>query len=264
MIGSALLQLTEYPAGEYAGQKMFVVSTDRVSVGSSVAADWPLASNEEDSEGVYFTLERQGLSYFITPGEASQITLNGRQLLFMRSTKIVDGDVVRASGYSFLFSCEVTEPASAEILGSEDDSEIMFDPASLSGDHDLKDSFTLGKSPVDYLEDDDLVTLIRRDKHKLGEGSEFSDLERKIDLVLDGIQDQRRQQQDMMRVVDRATVEFIKEFSPEMLEDIIGESKAYSFGKHWRSYKKFYQKRSDSGYFVRQYRAILLECLQQK
>jgi predicted component of type VI protein secretion system len=98
----------------------------------------------------------------------------------------------------------------------------------------------------------------------LGEGSEFSDLERKIDLVLDGIQDQRRQQQDMMRVVDRATVEFIKEFSPEMLEDIIGESKAYSFGKHWRSYKKFYQKRSDSGYFVRQYRAILLECLQQK
>ncbi|MBE0369636.1 FHA domain-containing protein [Pseudoalteromonas aurantia] len=271
-MNTAILQVTECPDDIRLLSRMATISEQGVVLGSSIECDLILpaidASEDESEQLIRVLVDKDSAQYKLI-ALIEGVKMNGRAQLANSSALLSDGDVITFNGYTLLFSNdneithdqgEVTQnDAQAHLFESVDD--IEFDASNIFADleNELDQAFTRDKSV-----NDDFSELPRSESIDLPVSKDSSQrvIEQKLDQLIAVTQNPWQQQKQLLMMMDDVVDEFVKEFDPQLIDEMVGPPSMLS-SKHWNAYKSYYQRKIKEGHFKRQFKALLIECMQK-
>lgn len=262
---AAMLQVTECPSDVKLVTRVATVNDDNVTLGNSIECDLILTTDQslEDDIWASITPENTEGKYLLKP-HIDGISVNGRPVINAIEKALSDGDIIEVEHYTLLFSCEQLATQAHSSVEDVTHQDIGFDANNiLSGLGDTPNEthtpFTEeAQSP--FLEYDELAQASQANQ---GVGSSVDAIADKIDHLLEISQNPWIQQKKLLSMLDGVVDEFIKEFDPALIEDMVGSSGFFKSGKQWEAYKKYYERKHNEGHFKRQFKALLIECLQK-
>lgn len=259
-----MLQVTECPSDVKLVTRVATVNEDDVTIGSSIECDLILTTTEPTEDSIWATVfsDKEKGEYVLKP-HGDDTLINGRPVVSGSSKALADGDIVQLSQYTILFSCQQSASAKPVEVAVEHH-DVEFDANNiLSGlgdkPEETKASFSQ-RVDDSYLEYDEIANA---DRHEQMVGTPIDELADKIDHLVEITQNPWIQQKKLLSMLDGVVDEFIKEFDPALIEDMVGNPGFFGNGKNWEAYKKYYKRKCDEGQFKRQFKALLIECLQK-
>ncbi|KAF7772301.1 hypothetical protein PCIT_a2349 [Pseudoalteromonas citrea] len=271
-MNAAILQVTECPDDIRLLSRMATVSEQGVVLGGSIECDLILPSvddGQDDAPQLVKVLVDKATAQYKLVALIEGVKLNGRAQLANSSALLSDGDVITFNGYTLLFSNENESIAStAPEVQSQDTffesvDDIAFDASNIFADLESElDQVNSERNSThqtdDFIEmshDMNVDTAVTTDSNQ-------SAIEHKLDQLLAVTQNPWQQQKQLLMMMDDVVDEFIKEFDPQLIDEMVGTPSMLS-SKHWNAYKSYYERKIKEGHFKRQFKAILIECMQK-
>lgn len=271
-MNSAMLQVTECPADVRLLSRMAIVGESGVALGGSIECDLilPAVDPLQDISSVYFRVvqDKQQANYKLVI-KVEGLTVNQRPQIANSSVTLSDGDVIAVNGYTLLFSNDdATNTVEDAAQQQPDASSDFYD--SMSGiEFDASNIFADLESELDQVAEQQTQTDEFVDYHAYQEAditvstsNNVNSVEKKLDKLLEVSQNPWIQQKQLLMMLDGIVDEFIKEFDPDMIEDMVGPPSRWN-NKQWLAYKSYYQRKQSEGHFKRQFKALLIECMQK-
>ncbi len=277
-MNSALIQITETPANIKLLTRMITIEQETVVIGNSIESDLILIDdNVEDSQQYISITPVLGDNSFIFKALTNKVMINDSEVLELAPITLNDGDIVSINGYYMLFSWDNTasEPR-AETVEKIAINESTYQQTDTlpKGSHgfDVNNILSgieqpesiidvaeplLESSAFDY-QPEDVVGFDNNEQSK-----QLNNIEEKLDSLIDTCNNPWLQQKELLQVIEKVVETFVKEFSPQYIEEIIGKPGIIT-GRHWKVYQKYFAQKQETGQFSRQFKALLIECLQEK
>ena len=259
-----MLQVTECPSDIKLVTRVAAVNDNDVTIGNSIECDLILTTDQAVDDSIWATIAPANANNeFVMTPHTDDIMLNGRPIINAVEKVLNDGDIVQLEHYTLLFSCEQV-PVNATDSRATIDVEVEFDANNILaglGDkpEETKTNFT-SKDQDLFIEYDEIA---QADLNHSSVGTPIDAIADKIDHLLEISQNPWIQQKKLLSMLDGVVDEFIKEFEPALIEDMVGKPGLFQGGKQWEAYKKYYQRKHNEGHFKRQFKALLIECLQK-
>lgn len=216
---------------------------------------------------------------YVLQTQCDELTINQRSLIKLSEHVLNDGDIIALDGYQMLFSWQqetVQQPKAANLY--QEPNEVEFDASNLFADATSQQPDPIEElhraqpqtSFIDYPELDikelhaaELNTEGRNNIGGEASSASVAAIEEKLDQLLAISQNPWGQQKQLLGMLDGLVEEFVKEFDPMLIEEMAGTPGMLSGGKQWEAYKKYYERKNKDGHFKRQFKALLIECLQK-
>ncbi|MCG9759115.1 MULTISPECIES: hypothetical protein [Pseudoalteromonas] len=270
-MNAAMLQVTECPEDVRLLSRMATVSQSGVVLGASIECDLilPHAEQETQQHDVYARIEQdKDANQLRLYTEVEGVSLNGRPQITHSSSVLSDGDIIVLFGYTLLLSMqsEIGEP----VLAAEKQEETFFDVID-EVEFDASNIFADLETELDQIntqktrsEQEEFIEYKATDigAHDTQSTLNQAAIEQKLDKLLEASRSPWQQQKQMLLMLDQVMDEFLKEFDPQLIEDMVGAPSRWS-GKHWAAYKNYYTRKMNEGHFKRQFKALLIECMQK-
>ena len=269
-----MLQVTECPDDVRLLSRMALISDAGVVLGASIECDLilPNMTVEQENATVYFEVkpDKQSGQYKLS-SHLEGVTVNQRAQIANSTSTLSDGDVIAVFGYTLLFSND--DQASGVNKDSESShtndsqfydtvSAVEFDASNIFADleSELDD---ISQQKIDS-ENDEFVDYQAYDAQNVSVNNDVNNsvIEKKLDKLIEVSQNPWLQQKQLLMMLDGVVDEFLKEFDPNLIEDMVGPPSRWNT-KQWKAYKQYYQRKLDEGHFKRQFKALLIECMQK-
>lgn len=270
-----MLQVTECPDDVRLLSRMAIVGESGVALGGSIECDLilPAVEPNQDISTVYFCVkqDKQQSCYKLII-KVEGITVNQRPQIANSSVTLNDGDVIAVHGYTLLFSNDNTideaqSPAPTKTTEERSDfydtvSGVEFDASNIFAD--LESELDQVAEQQTQSQEDEFVDYQAYQEADVAipSSSNTQSVEKKLDKLLEVSQNPWIQQKQLLMMLDGIVDEFIKEFDPDIIEDMVGPPSRWN-NKQWLAYKNYYQRKQREGHFKRQFKALLIECMQK-
>jgi len=272
------MQITETPANIKLLTRMITIEQETVVIGNSIESDLILIDdNVEDSQQYISITPVLNDNSFIFKALTNKVMINDSEVLELAPITLNDGDIVSIYGYKLLFSWDnatsdsLVETAE-EIVITENayqqtdtlsKGSLGFDVNNiLSGIEQPENNIDVAEpllesSAFDY-QPEEFVGFDNDQQSK-----QLDNIEEKLDSLIDTCNNPWLQQKELLQIIEKVVETFVKEFSPQYIEEIIGKPGILT-GRHWKVYQKYFAQKQETGQFSRQFKALLIECLQEK
>ncbi|NUZ12297.1 hypothetical protein HUZ36_16055 [Pseudoalteromonas sp. McH1-7] len=270
-MNAAMLQVTECPDDVRLLSRMATVSKSGVVLGASIECDLilPHAEQETQQHDIYARIEQEADSGQLRLyTEVEGVRLNGRPQITHSSSLLSDGDIIVVFGYTLLLSMQsefsagslTTEPKEEAFFDVID--EVEFDASNIFAD--LETELEQINTQTEQAEQAPFIEYQREHSNAVESESSVNNaaIEQKLDKLLEASRSPWQQQKQMLLMLDQVMDEFLKEFDPQLIEEMVGPPSRWS-GKHWTAYKHYYTRKMNEGHFKRQFKALLIECMQK-
>lgn len=272
-MNSAMLQVTECPEDVRLLSRMATVTEAGVALGGSIECDLilPAVDANQDAGAICFRVSPDvttGRFKLLTKVEG--VAVNQRAQIANSSVTLSDGDVIAVNGYTLLFSAD-TDMQTESINDSDKANNAtsdFYDTVS-NVEFDASNIFADLESELDQVaehqsKEDEFVDYHAYQEVDVSsqQGAYSHTVEKKLDKLLEVSQNPWIQQKQLLMMLDDVVEQFIKEFDPEMIEEMVGPPSRWN-NKQWVAYKNYYQRKQNEGHFKRQFKALLIECMQK-
>ena len=273
-MNSALIQITETPAQVKLLARMITIDKDIVVIGNSIESDLVLIDDEVESSQQFISITpNQDESSFTFKALTNLVRLNDNEVLELAPIKLNDGDIIQVNGYTLLFSWDgqlneniapMANTLDQAIDNSTSDDVIGFDVNNIisgieQGDESIISSYEAENEAPDYEYQSHNILSSEEGMNS----KQLTVIADKLDKLVETCNNPWVQQKELFLIIDKVIEKFMNEFSPEYIEDMIGKPSVLP-SKHWNVYKKYFSKKQENGQFSRQFKALLIECLQEK
>ncbi|REL30712.1 FHA domain-containing protein [Thalassotalea euphylliae] len=262
---SAILQVTESPADVKLVTRVTTINDNTVTLGSSIECDLILTAEQSLSDEIWASITPSAdKGQYLLKAHVDDVIVNGRPVISSMEKALADGDIIAVANYTVLFSCEQAIKPVEEVTEPVNYQEIDFDANNILAG--------LGDAPTDHqtpLTEEAQAAFLAYDElahannTNQAPDSSVGALADKIDHLLEISQNPWIQQKKLLSMLDGVVDEFIKEFDPALIEEMVGQPSFFNSGKQWQAYKKYFQRKHNEGHFKRQFKALLIECLQK-
>ena len=238
-MSAAMVQVTECPDDIKLVTRVATINDDKLTLGNSVECDLILTTEQSIEDSVWATispLNDKG-EYLLQP-HTDDILVNARPVVNASEKPLADGDIVQLENYTLLFSCEQAPKLSHE-ESDNTDGDVKFDANNILaglGDKptETRTTFSDNESPS-FLEYDEMI--MGNSQENLV-GTSVDELSDKIDHLLENITKSVDSTKKLLSMLDGVVDEFIKEFDPALIEDMVGTPNFFNAGKHLGSLQK--------------------------
>ncbi|TMP45157.1 hypothetical protein CWB96_04035 [Pseudoalteromonas citrea] len=271
-MNTAILQVTECPDDIRLLSRMATISEQGVVLGGSIECDLILPSVDDeqgDAEQLVKVLVDKATGQYKLVALIEGVKINGRAQLANSSALLSDGDVITFHGYTLLFSNENEQQVNVVAEGQSADSffesvdDIAFDASNIFADLESELDQALSEHNTER-QSDDFIEMAQELKVEAAISTDSNQraIEQKLDQLLAVTQNPWQQQKQLLMMMDDVVDEFIKEFDPQLIDEMVGAPSMLS-SKHWNAYKSYYERKIKEGHFKRQFKALLIECMQK-
>ena len=268
-----MLQVTECPDDVRLLSRMATITESGIALGGSIECDIilpsVLAESEQNEIYMHIALDTQNQAYKLET-HVEGVSVNQRAQISNSSVNLSDGDVISIHGYQLLFSYDqesTSKDAEDKQFEPAEDfydsvSNIEFDASNIFAD--LESELDNVGTQEETISHDGYVDYqsVNDAQPSLEQAVSSASVEKKLDKLIEVTQNPWLQQKQLLMMLDDMVDEFVKEFDPQLIEGMVGAPSRWN-GKQWNAYKNYYQRKLNEGHFKRQFKALLIECMQK-